>query len=160
MNKISKNKPLPKGVKAPDFKLKSTPDQFVSLEDFRGQLVVLIFYPADFSPVCGDELTLFNQLLKEFKKQKAEVLGISVDGVWSHIALAKERNIHFPLLSDFNPKGAVAKKYGVYREEEGEAERSLFVIDKNGIIHWSYISPIGVNPGADEVLEVLRKLRS
>lgn len=153
------NKLLQPGTKAPDFKLKSTPDQFVSLSDFRGQPVVLIFYPADFSPVCGDELVLFNQTLNEFEKKKTEIIGISVDGIWSHLAYAKDRNLHFPILSDFNPKGKVAKEYGVYREEDGEAERALFLIDKEGIISWSYISPIGVNPGVNGVLEALGKLR-
>lgn len=149
---------LKKGDKAPDFKLKVTPDQKVSLSDFKGIPVVLVFYPADFSPVCGDEIALFNQALPLFEKHRAQLLGISVDNVWSHLAFAKERNIHFPLLSDFHPKGAVAKEYNVYREDEGLAERALFLINGNGAISWSYVSPVGINPGVDGVLKVLRDL--
>lgn len=146
---------LQPGMKAPDFSLNSTPDQIVSLTDFSGQPVVLIFYPADFSPVCGDELVLFNELLPEFRNHEAAVIGISVDGVWCHIAYAKDRHLHFPLLADFEPKGSVAKSYASYNYKAGVSERSLFVIDRAGIISWSYRSPMGVNPGADGVLRAL-----
>ena len=142
---------------APDFSLKATPDQNISLSEFRGKPVILAFYPADWSPVCGDLLTLLNELLPVFRQHGAELLGISVDGVWCHAAFAKERNLHFPLLADFEPKGAVAKIYGAYREE-GFTERALFVIDKEGVIRWSYCSPVGVNPGADGILSALEKL--
>lgn len=150
--------PLAAGTQAPDFSLKDTPDQKVALSDFRGQPVVLIFYPADFSPVCGDELALFNELIPEFKKYKAQLLGLSVDNVWCHLAFAKERHLRFPLLADFHPKGEVAKMYNSYREEDGEAERALYLIDRDGLIAWGYISPVGVNPGADGVLEALENL--
>lgn len=150
--------PLKKRSKAPNFNLKVTPDQKVSLSDFKGAPVILTFYPADFSPVCGDELALFNEILPEFKKYKAQLVGISVDSVWCHLAFAKGRNLHFPLLSDFHPKGEISKLYNSYREEEGESERSLYLIDKNGNIAWGYISPVGLNPGADGVLEALEKL--
>jgi peroxiredoxin len=143
---------------APDFTLHSTPDQSVSLGQFRGNPTILAFYPADFSPVCGDQMTLYNQVLHEFQRFNAELLGISVDGVWSHLAFSKDRNLHFPLLSDFEPKGAVAKKYGVYRQQDGMSERALFVLDRNGIIRWSYVSPIGVNPGAEGILKALESL--
>lgn len=143
---------------APDFRLPSTPDQFVSLKEFRGRPVVLAFYPADWSPVCGDEVALFNELLPEFRRLRAEVLGISVDGVWCHIAFAKDRKLRFPLLADFEPKGSVARAYGVYRPQEGISERALFVIDAAGTIRWSYVSPIGINPGADGVLAALEDL--
>jgi peroxiredoxin len=149
---------LPKGTKAPDFSLKDTPDQEVSLKNFLGNPVILAFYPADFSPVCGSELTLFNELLPEFKKYNAQLLGISVDNIWSHIAFAKERNLHFPLLSDFNPKGKVSKLYNAYKEEDGLSERVLYVIDKKGYISWNYFSPMGVNPGADGILKALELL--
>src|SRR5579859_6196335 len=99
------------GVPAPDFSLHSTPDQSVSLTDFRGQPVILAFYPADWSPVCGDQMALYNEILPEFQKLGAEIFGISVDGVWCHAAFARDRNLHFPLLADFEPKGAVAKRY-------------------------------------------------
>src|ERR1700737_4209485 len=117
---------LEPGTPAPDFKLRSTPDQFVSLSDFRGQPLLLAFYPADWSPVCGDQLALYNELLPEFRKLGAEIMGISVDGAWCHLAYSKERNLHFPLLSDFEPKGGVARLYGVYRGNEGLSERALF----------------------------------
>jgi peroxiredoxin len=149
---------LLKGTKAPDFSLKDTPDQEVCLKDFLGNPVILVFYPADFSPVCGSELTLFNELLPEFKKYNAQLLGISVDNVWSHLAFTKERNLHFPLLSDFNPKGKVSKLYNSYKEDDGLSERVLYVIDKKGYISWSYISPIGVNPGADGILKALEAI--
>jgi peroxiredoxin len=150
--------PLSEGILAPDFALKSTPDQTVSLREFRNRPVVLVFYPADFSPVCGDEMALFNEILPEFNRFNAQLLGISEDNVWSHIAFSRARNLRFPLLSDFHPKGLVARQYGVYREGDGTAERALFVIDGDGIIRWSYVSPVGVNPGANGVLVALESL--
>ena len=143
---------------APDFTLKTTPDQTVSLKDFKGRPLILAFYPADFSPVCGDEMSLYNEILPEFQRFGAEILGISVDGVWCHLAFAKARNLHFPLLSDFEPEGEVARNYGVYNKKEGICERALFVINKEGMIHWSYISPIGINPGAAGILKALESL--
>jgi len=151
-------KALSAGVRAPDFSLKSTPDQTVSLADFRGQPLILAFFPADWSPVCGDQMTLYNEILPEFQKFGAELMGISVDGVWCHTAFARERKLHFPLLSDFEPKGDVAQAYGVYRKSDGVTERALFVIDGNGLIDWSYVSPIGVNPGAAGILAALETL--
>jgi peroxiredoxin len=149
---------LQPGITAPDFTLRSTPDQSISLNQYRGNPVILVFYPADFSPVCGDEMTLFNQLLPEFQRLNAEVIGISVDGVWCHLAFSKEKNLKIPLLTDFEPKGEVAKKYGVYRQKDGIAERALFLLDKDGIIRYSYVSPIGVNPGADGILKALESI--
>ena len=143
---------------APDFRLASTPDQFVSLADFRGAPVILAFYPADWSPVCGDQVTLYNEVLPEFRRLHACLLGISVDGAWCHLAFAKDRKLKYPLLADFEPKGEVARAYGVYRQHEGVSERALFVINSSGIIHWSYVSPIGVNPGADGILSALEEL--
>jgi peroxiredoxin len=150
---------LKAGVKAPNFTLKTTPDQTVSLRDFLGRPVVLAFYPADWSPVCSDQMGLYAQLMPEFKKFDAEVFGISVDGVWSHLEFSKDRKLNFPLLSDFEPKGAVSRLYGAYEAKNGESARALFVIDKKGMIHWSYLSPDGVNPGADGILSALEKLR-
>jgi peroxiredoxin len=150
---------LKAGTAAPDFTLKSTPDQSVSLSDFRGQPVILAFYPADWSPVCGDQMALYNEILPEFKELGAELLGISVDGAWCHAAFSRDRKLHFPLLADFEPKGAVAQTYGVYRKGDGVSERALFVIDPEGKIHWSYVSPIGVNPGAAGILSALEKLQ-
>jgi peroxiredoxin len=149
---------LQPGTPAPDFTLPVTPDQTVSLSDFRGRPVILAFYPNDFSPVCGDQMALYNEILSEFHKHHAELLGISVDSSWCHSAFASTRKLHFPLLADFEPKGAVARLYGVYRQHEGTAGRALFVIDGDGIIRWSYLSPVGVNPGADGILEALERL--
>lgn len=153
-------RPLTPGVIAPDFRLRSTPDQFVSLSDFKGRPVVLVFYPADWSPVCGDQVTLYNELLPEFQRFDAEVLGISVDGAWCHLAFGGDRKLKFPLLADFEPKGAIARSYGVYRDADGTSERALFVIDDAGVIRWSFVSPVGVNPGADGILEALESLQS
>jgi peroxiredoxin len=150
---------LAPGDQAPDFSLKSTPDQLVSLSDFRGRTVILAFYPADFSPVCGDQMALYQAVLPEFHKLGADLMGISVDNVWSHIAFAKDRGIHFPLLSDFEPKGAVARAYGAYRPQDGEAGRALFVVDGDGRVRWSYLSPVGVNPGADGILSALEAMQ-
>ena len=153
-------KPLEPGTAAPDFRLPTTPDQTVSLHEFRGRPVILVFYPADWSPVCGDQTALYNELLGEFGEFNAEILGISVDGPWCHLAFARDRKLRFPLLADFEPKGAVARKYGVYRQGEGISERALFVIDAQGTIRWSYVSPIGINPGADGILTALEGLES
>lgn len=149
---------LKAGVRAPEFTLKSTPDQSVSLRDLFGRPVVLAFYPADWSPVCSDQMGLYAQVMPAFKKFDAEVVGISVDGIWSHLAFSKDRKLNFPLLSDFEPKGAVSKLYGAYDAAVGESMRALFVIDKKGVIRWSLLSPDGINPGADGILSALENL--
>jgi peroxiredoxin len=146
------------GDKAPDFSLSVTPDQKITLSELRGKPVILAFYPADWSPVCGDQMALYNEVLPEFQKFGAELIGISVDGAWCHAAYAKDHHLHFPLAADFEPKGAVSRAYGAYRDKEGFAERALFVIDKDGVITWSYCSPILVNPGADGILRALEAL--
>jgi len=146
------------GQHAPDFTLRSTADQSVSLSELRGRPVVLVFYPADWSPVCSDQVSLYNELLSEFHTYGAQFLGISVDGVWCHAAFAGDRKLHFPLLADFEPKGAVARRYGVYEESDGVCQRALFVINADGVVRWRYVSPIGVNPGAEGILDALDKL--
>ncbi len=153
-----KMKPLPAGTAAPDFSLPRTPDQQVALSDFRGRPVILAFYPADWSPVCTDELALYQELLPEFERYDAQMIGISVDSAWSHLAFAEDRHLHFPLLADFEPKGKVARAYGVYMEDVGEAGRALFVIDGEGVISWSYLSPTGVSPGANGILKALEAM--
>jgi len=152
--------PIAAGVRAPEFALPSTPDQTVSLSDFRGRPVILAFYPADWSPVCSDQMALYNEILPEFQRHGAALLGISVDGVWCHRAFAENRRLHFPLLADFEPKGAVSRAYGVYQAAGGTSERALFVIDPAGVVRWSYVSPMGVNPGADGILRALEGLES
>jgi peroxiredoxin len=149
---------LDAGAAAPDFELRSTPDQSVRLSDFRGRPVILAFYPADWSPVCTDQMALYNEILPEFVRFRAALFGISIDHAWCHVAFAQSRNLHFPLLADFHPKGRVAQTYGVYNDGIGMSERALFVIDSESAIHWSYVSPIGVNPGADGILTALESL--
>lgn len=149
---------LKKGDVAPEFTLYATPDQKISLQEFKGRNVILAFYPADWSPVCSDQMALYNEMLKFFKKYDADIFGISVDSKWCHLAFEQSRNLHFPLLADFEPKGEVSKKYGVYNEEEGECKRALFVIDKEGMVAWSYLSPTAINPGADGILDALESL--
>ena len=146
------------GTSAPEFSLFSTPDQKVSLSDFKGKKVILAFYPADWSPVCGDQMALYNEMISYFSKYNAQLIGISVDGKWCHLSFAKDRNLHFPLLADFEPKGEVAKEYGVYDEHTGECKRALFVLDEDGIVAWNYLSPVGVNPGADGILDALEAI--
>ena len=152
------SKVLSAGTQAPDFELRSSPDKTTKLSALRGHPVILAFYPADWSPVCGDEMTLFNEILSEFREHGAELLGISVDGAWCHAAFARERKLRFPLLSDFEPKGGVSRAYGAYRTADGTCERALFVVDSEGVIRWSYLSPIDVNPGADGILKALESL--
>jgi peroxiredoxin len=152
--------PLAPGIEAPDFELPSTPDQKLSLSGLRGRPVVLVFYPEDWSPVCSDQLALYQELLPEFERFDAQLVGISVDGIWCHLAFAKDRHLHFPLLADFEPKGEVSRLYGVYRGGDGTSERALYVIDANGMVTWSYVSPVGLNPGADGILRALEALPS
>jgi peroxiredoxin len=105
-------------------------------------------------------MTLYQEVLPEFERYGSALLGISVDGIWSHVAFADARNLHFPLLADFEPKGEVARAYGVYRAEDGTSARALFVIDGAGIVRWSYVSPVAVNPGADGILRALETIES
>ena len=148
---------LDPGVTAPEFTLTSEPGKQLSLASLRGQPVILAFYPADWSPVCSDQMALYNEILPEFQRLGASLFGISVDGEWCHAAFARDRKLRFPLLADFEPKGAVARLFGVYRND-GVSERALFVIDKAGVIRWSFVSPIEVNPGADGILTALEAL--
>ena len=151
---------LTAGSPAPDFRLRATPDQWIELADLRGAPAILAFYPADWSPVCGDQMALYNEVLPVFRQHGAQLVGISVDGAWSHAAFAAARNLHFPLLSDFEPKGAVANAYGCYHVGEGTSGRALFVLDGDGIIQWSHLSPDGVNPGANGILDALETLKT
>ena len=149
--------PLRRGSPAPEIDLDGTEGR-VTLSTLRGQPAILAFYPADWSPVCGDQMSLYNEVLPEFQKHGALLFGISVDGLWCHRAFAKDRRLRFPLLSDFEPKGRVARAYRAYRDADGESERALFVIDAAGLVHWSFISPVAINPGADGILEALESL--
>jgi peroxiredoxin len=146
---------LEPGDAAPAFTLHDGGGKPVSLADFRGRRVVLVFYPFDWSPVCGDQLALYNELLDDIGALNAQLLAISVDSTYCHAAFARDRRYRFPLLADFEPKGQVARAYGAYESHEGCAERALFVVDAAGVISWSYLSPMDVNPGADGILKAL-----
>lgn len=135
------NEPLPVGSEAPDFALPDASGNTVRLRDFRGRPVVLVFYPLDWSPGCSQQLDLYQQELDEFSARGAQVLGISVDSIYSHGAWAAVRGVSIPLLSDFHPKGEVARRYRVWREDDGFTERALYVIDSEGRISYSDISP-------------------
>jgi peroxiredoxin len=149
---------LAPGTQAPSFTLKSAPGQSLSLSDFRGKPLVIAFYPADWSPVCGDQMALYNEMRDEFESYAAQLVGVSVDGEWCHKAFAEARGIRFPLLADFEPKGEVSRRYGAYDRENGVSQRALFVIDGAGVVRWSYLSPVDVNPGADGILVALDKI--
>jgi peroxiredoxin len=151
---------LQPGLPAPDFKLRSSDGEDVSLKQFRGQPVILAFYPADWSPVCGDQMALYNEVLYMFEEHKAQLLGISVDGIWCHRAFAEARKLKFPLLADFEPKGEVSRRFGVYDADFGQSKRALYVIDPQGVIHWSYLSPPDINPGANGILNALAELNT
>jgi peroxiredoxin len=151
---------LQAGTVAPDFALSDQTGKTVSLADLRGKAAMLAFYPADWSPVCGDQVALYNEVLPIFNDLDARIFGISVDSRWCHGAFAENRRLRYQLLADFEPKGAMARRYGAYRDQDGTSERALFVIDAAGIIRWSYLSPVDVNPGADGILEALESLKS
>jgi peroxiredoxin len=148
------------GEPAPNFSLKASPERWLALSSLRGAPVIMAFYPADWSPVCSDQMALYQAVLPEFTRFGATLLGISVDGVWCHRAFAESRRLEFPLLADFEPKGSVARSYGSYDPAEGEAKRTLFVLDREGVVAWSYLSPADVNPGADGILTALESLNS
>lgn len=145
---------LPPGFHAPGFTLESTHGT-VSLQDLRGRNVVLTFYPGDWTPVCGGQLDIYNELREVFHELNAVVLGVSVDSAASHRAWSDERGLDIPLLADFEPKGDVARRYDVFNETTGTAERAIFVIDGNGVIRWSYVSPYQENPGANGIIATL-----
>jgi len=149
------------GTKAPDFELEASGERTVGLSAMlkEGKNVVVAFYPAAFSPVCGDELSVFQEALDEFERLDAQVIAISVDNIWSVDAFARAKGITFALLADFHPKGAVAEKYGVMNSDLGLAERALFIVDPQGVIRYSYVSPMLENPGADRLLDALEQMR-
>ena len=143
------------GATAPDFTLPDQDGKEVSLSDFRGQTVVLVFYPADFSPVCTDQLSVYQEVLPQFTERNAQLLGISVDGAFCHRAFKQHMNLDIPLLADFHPKGDAARKYGVWSEEHGVAGRALVVVDAEGVVTWAYQSPPLEVPGANLIFDAL-----
>jgi peroxiredoxin len=156
----SKLRPLPAGARAPDFSLMADSGRQASLADFKGKPVVLVFYPEDNSPVCSSQLALYNQAMPLFHEHNAQIVGISVDDPGTHQAFSEKLNLSFPLLADNAPLGAVASAYGVFDQQAGNSGRALFVINAEGVIHWSYISPTSINPGANGILEALEELSS
>ena len=148
------------GDHAPDFILPSSPEEEISLYHFKGKLVLLVFYPADWSPVCGYQLALYSEPSAFFEHANLQLLAISVDGKWCHATYREQRNLSFPLLADFEPKGNVARKYGVYNEQSGESERALFLIDKESVINWRFLADPNVIPGLDGIMEAIERLNS
>jgi len=152
------------GQPAPGFRLGGSGEDLpgaedrISLDSLRGAPAILAFYPADWSPVCGDQMSLYQLVWPEFARYQAALLGVSVDGVWCHRAFADSRGIRYPLLSDFEPKGEVSRAYGVYDAVAGTSRRALFLIDDEGVVAWNHLSPDEVNPGADGILSALEQL--
>lgn len=144
------------GAPAPDFTLRDHSGKEVSLSDFRGRKVVLVFYPADFSPVCTDQLSIYQEVLGELEERGATIIGISVDSSWCHRAFRKSLNLTIPLLADFEPKGEVTRKYGAYIEPVGTGNRCLVLIDEEGVVQWSHCAPNpGEIPGANLIFDAL-----
>jgi peroxiredoxin len=149
------------GSPAPEFTLPDQDGNEVSLTDFRGQTVVLVFYPADFSPVCTDQFSVYQEVLGELEERGVKVVGISVDSAWSHKAFQADLGVTIPLLADFHPKGEVAKAYGAYVEERGVARRTLVMVGPEGVVEWSYESPSPLEiPGANLIFDALDQQRA
>jgi peroxiredoxin len=146
------------GAPAPDFTLPDQDGNRVSLSDFGGRTAVLVFYPADFSPVCTDQLSVYQEVLPQLEERGASLVGISVDGAFCHRAFQEHLGVSFPLLADFHPKGEVAKRYGVWSEEHGVAGRALVVVAPDGKVSWSYMSPPLEVPGANLIFDALDQL--
>lgn len=146
------------GQPAPDFTLKDQSQKEVKLSQYLGKNVVLIFYPLDFSPVCTNEHACFVNDMKRFEQLNAQVLGLSVDSSWAHKAFAEKMGIHYPLLADFQPRGAVADKFGVYLADKGITGRAIVIIDKKGNVSWIKNYDIPVVPDLKEVSDALAKV--
>jgi mycoredoxin-dependent peroxiredoxin len=147
------------GQPAPDFTLKDQNQKDVKLSQYRGKNVVIVFYPLDWSPVCTNEHACFVNDLKQFEKLNAQVLGLSVDSIWSHKAFAEKMGIRYPLLADFQPRGAVAEKFGVYLADKGITGRAIAIVDKAGKIAWLKNYEILTVPEMKEVSEALAKVQ-
>ena len=144
------------GAPAPDFRLPDQDGKKVSLEDLRGKRTVLVFYPLDFSPVCTDQLNVYNEVLDDLDRLGAKLYGVSVDSAYCHKAFQSHLGIRIPLLADFHPKGAVAKAYGVYDEKWGSSARALVMIDPDLNVKWTHRSPSALEiPGANLIFDAL-----
>jgi len=145
------------GSKAPAFTLPNHRGEQVSLADFRGRKVMLVFYPADFSPVCSDQLSIYQEVLGLIEEAGVQLIGISVDSSWTHNAFRKHLGIDIPLLADFHPKGAVSRSYGAYIDAAGTGNRSLVLVDEQGIVRWVHESPSVLEiPGANLIFDALQ----
>jgi peroxiredoxin len=145
------------GSPAPEFTLRDQDGNNVSLADYRGRTVVLVFYPADFSRVCTDQLSVYQEVLPQFEEAGTQLVGISVDGAFCHKAFQEHQGLTIPLLADFHPKGEVAKAYGVWSEEHGVAGRALVMVGADGVVQWSYMSPPLEVPGANLIFDALEQ---
>jgi peroxiredoxin len=150
--------PLSHGAAAPEIVLPTGEGQTWASCDFRGKPIIVVFYPADWEPVSTDQLRSYNDALPQIRALNAELVGISVDGIWCHQAFAQDLGLRFPLLADSHPRGATARAYGVYRRRDGTSARALFVIDGDGVIRWRYLAHHEVNPGIDGMLTALEAL--
>ena len=145
------------GSAAPDFTLPDQDGNQVSLSDYRGRTVVLVFYPADFSPTCTDQLNIYQEVLPELEAQGATLVGISVDGAFCHKAFREQMGVTIPLLADFHPKGEVARAYGAWAESHGVAGRALVMVDPGGTVAWAHLSPPLEIPGANLIFDALEQ---
>ncbi len=146
------------GTRAPDFALADQDGNEVTLASLRGETVVLAFYPLDFSPVCTDQLNVYQEILPELERAGARLYGASVDSAFAHKAFQRELGISIPLLADFHPKGEVARRFGVFNEERGISRRALVMIDHEGIVRWSHVSPSPLEiPGANLIFDALEQ---
>ena len=143
------------GTPAPDFTLPNHKGEQVSLTDFRGRKVMLVFYPSDFSPVCSDQLSIYQEVLGQIEEAGVQLLGISVDSSWTHNAFRKRLGLDIPLLADFHPKGEMTRSYGAYIDDYGTANRSLVLIDEEGVVRWVHESPPLEVPGANLIFDAL-----
>jgi peroxiredoxin len=150
--------PLPVGALAPDFSLPHSVHAHVSLDSLRGHPVVLVFYPMDWEPVSREQLRLYQDFGDDFTRFGAQLLGVSTEHVYSHEAFAREAQIRFPLLADLQPRGLVARDYGVYREAQGVSARALFVLDSQRVLRFGKVYPDALNPGVDDLLTTLEAL--
>lgn len=150
--------PLVKGAAAPAIALPAGRGWTWVLQHFRGRPVVLVFYPADWEPVSADQLRRYNDVLPEIRSFGAELVGVSVDSIWCHQAFRRDLRLQFHLLSDFHPRGAVARAYDVYRPQLGTSTRALFVVDERGTVWWHYLASPEVHPGVDGILTALEEL--
>ena len=149
------------GTPAPDFTLRDQDGNQVSLADLRGERVVLAFYPLDFSPVCTDQLNVYQEVLGELEQRGVRLYGVSVDSAFCHKAFQERIGISFPLLADFEPKGEVARAYGVYIEGRGHSERALVMIGPDGVVEWAHKSPTPLEiPGANLIFDALDERRA